>query len=171
MPTPDVDAARIVAILHKHRVQFVVVGGFAVELWNVAVLPTIDVDITPERSTDNLVRLAAALNELDAKLRYGDETVAIPGGFTGQSIEDMLVLNLSTSAGPLDLTVVPAGTDGYADLVRNASEIFYEDVAVPTASLEDVARSKEAAGRPKDIRTLPAIRAHLERKQRSDPDA
>lgn len=171
MPTPDVDAARIVTILHKHRVQFVVVGGFAVELWNVAVQPTVDVDITPERSKENLVRLAAALNELDAKLRHGDETVAIPGGFTGQNIEDMLVLNLSTSAGPLDLTVVPAGTDGYADLVRNASEISYEDVAVPTASLEDVARSKEAAGRPKDIRTLPAIRAHLERKQRSDSDA
>jgi hypothetical protein len=147
-----------------------VVGGFAVELWNVAVQPTVDVDITPERTKENLVRLATALNELGAKLRYGEETVAIPGGFTGQNIEDMLVLNLSTAAGPLDLTLMPAGTDGYVDLARNASEIFYQDVVVPTASLADVARSKEAAGRPKDIRTLPAIRAHLERIQRSDPD-
>jgi hypothetical protein len=159
-----------VAVLLKHRVRFVVVGGFAVELWDVAVQPTVDVDITPERSKENLVRLATALNELGAKLRYGEETVAIPGGFTGHNIEDMLVLNLSTSAGPLDLTLMPAGTDGYVDLVRNASEISYQDVVVPTASLADVARSKEAAGRPKDIRTLPAIRAHLERKQRSDPD-
>jgi hypothetical protein len=159
-----------VAVLHKHRVRFVVVGGFAVELWNVAVQPTVDVDITPERTNENLVRLATALNELGAKLRYGEETVAIPGGFTGQNIEDMLVLNLSTAAGPLDLTLMPAGTDGYVDLARNASEISYQDVVVPTASLADVARSKEAAGRPKDIRTLPAIRAHLERIQRSDPD-
>jgi hypothetical protein len=159
-----------VAVLHKHRVRFVVVGGFAVELWNVAVQPTVDVDITPERTKENLVRLATALNELGAKLRYGEETVAIPGGFTGQNIEDMLVLNLSTAAGPLDLTLMPAGTDGYVDLARNASEISYQDVVVPTASLADVARSKEAAGRPKDIRTLPAIRAHLERIQRSDPE-
>lgn len=151
-------------MLVKHRVLFVVVGGFAVELWNVAVQPTVDVDITPERSKENLDRLASALNELDARLRYGEETVAIPGGFTAQHIEDMLVLNLSTSAGPLDLTVMPAGTDGYADLIRNSSEISYQDVVVPTASLADVARSKEAAGRPKDIRTLPAIRSHLERK-------
>lgn len=151
-------------MLVKHRVLFVVVGGFAVELWNVAVQPTVDVDIAPERSKENLDRLASALNELDARLRYGEETVVIPGGFTAQHIEDMLVLNLSTSAGPLDLTVMPAGTDGYADLIRNSSEISYQDVVVPTASLADVARSKEAAGRPKDIRTLPAIRAHLERK-------
>ncbi|HET7847207.1 MAG TPA: hypothetical protein VFL72_06900 [Acidimicrobiia bacterium] len=157
-------------MLHKHRVRFVVVGGFAVELWDVAVQPTVDVDITPDRSKENLVRLATALNELGAKLRYGEETVAIPGGFTGQNIEDMLVLNLSTAAGPLDLTLMPAGTDGYLDLVRNASDISYQDVVVPTASLADVARSKEAAGRPKDIRTLPAIRAHLERMERSDPD-
>lgn len=132
--------------------------------------PTVDVDITPERTKENLVRLATALNELGAKLRYGEETVAIPGGFTGQNIEDMLVLDLSTAAGPLDLTLMPAGTDGYVDLARNASEISYQDVVVPTASLADVARSKEAAGRPKDIRTLPAIRAHLERIQRSDPE-
>lgn len=158
------------AVLHKHRVRFVVVGGFAVELWDVAVQPTVDVDITPDRSKENLDRLATALNELGAKLRYGEETVAIPGGFTGQNIEDMAVLNLSTAAGPLDLTLMPAGTDGYVDLARNASEIAYQDVVVPTASLADVARSKEAAGRPKDIRTLPAIRAHLERLQRSDPD-
>jgi hypothetical protein len=147
-----------------------VVGGFAVELWGVAVQPTVDVDITPDRSKENLARLATALNELGATLRYGEETVSIPGGFTGQNIEDMMVLSLSTAAGPLDLTLMPAGTDGYVDLAHNASEISYQDVVVPTASLADVARSKEAAGRPKDIRTLPAIRAHLERIQRSDPD-
>ncbi len=171
MPAPDVDAARMVTVLQEHQVQFVVVGGFAVELWDVAIQPTVDVDITPERSKDNLDRLAAALNELDAELRYGQETVAIPGGFTGQHIEDMLVLNLSTSAGPLDLTIMPAGTEGYVDLIRNASDIEYGGVAVPTASLEDVARSKEAAGRPKDIRTLPAIRAHIERTGRSNTES
>jgi hypothetical protein len=171
MPTAEVDAARIVRILHEHDVRFVVVGGFAVELWDVAVQPTVDVDITPERSKENLARLASALDELQAELRYGEETVPIPGGFTGENIEDMLVLNLATSAGPLDLTVVPAGTEGYTDLVRKATAIEYQGVVVPTADLADVARSKEAAGRPKDIRTLPAIRAHLERRRRSDPNA
>jgi hypothetical protein len=164
MPAPDVEAARMIGTLLRHEVEFVVVGGFAVELWDVAVQPTVDVDITPERSEENLDRLAAALNELEAALRSGDETIAIPGGFTGGNIEGMNVLSLATTAGPLDLTIMPAGTEGYPDLIRNATDIEYQGVEVPTASLEDVARSKEAAGRPKDLRTLPAIRAHIRRR-------
>jgi hypothetical protein len=35
---------------------------------------------------------------------------------------------------------------------------------VPTAALEDVLRSKEASGRPKDLAVIPAIRAHLRRR-------
>jgi predicted nucleotidyltransferase len=164
MPIPGVDAARVIDTLNSHGVLFVVVGGFAVELWEVAVQPTVDVDITPERSKENLTRLATALNELEAIIRHGDEGVAIPGGFTAENIEDMKVLNLTTVAGPLDLTIMPAGTEGYPDLIRSAVDIEYEGIVVPTASLEDVARSKEAAGRPKDLRALPAIRAHIRRR-------
>jgi len=167
MPVASVDAAQMITVLNRHRVKYVVVGGFAVELWGVAVQPTVDVDITPERSKLNLARLADALNELEAELRYGEETVPVPGGLTAALIEQMSVLDLSTSAGPLDLTIVPAGTTGYGDLSPNATVITYREVEVPTAHLEDVARSKEAAGRPKDLRTLPAIYAHLERARRS----
>jgi len=166
MPAPGVDAAAIVRTLLDHGVRFVVVGGFAVELWDVAVRPTIDVDITPEHSKRNLGRLADALNQLGAGLRLGDETVMVPGGLTAANLQEMRVLNLSTSVGPLDLTIFPAGTEGYPDLVRNATEIEFQGVMVPTAALEDVARSKEAAGRPKDLVTLPAIRAHLDRRRR-----
>jgi hypothetical protein len=119
--------------------------------------------VTPERSRENLNRLADALNELEAGLRVGADNVEVRGGLTAELIEQMAVLNLTTVAGPLDLTILPAGTDGYADLVRNSAELPYRDVKVPTAALADVARSKQAAGRPKDLRALPAIYAHLER--------
>lgn len=166
MPVPGVDAEHIVATLRSYDVAYVVIGGFAVELWDVAVQPTVDIDITPDMSPGNLERLANALNDLKAGIRVGSETVMVLGGLTAEMIEQMRVLNLNTVAGPLDLTILPAGTSGYADLVAGATEIPYGDVMVPTASLEDVARSKEAAGRPKDLRTLPAIRAHLERLKR-----
>lgn len=168
MPSVDVDAARIIATLQKHQVQFVVIGGFAIELWEVAVPPTIDVDISPERSRANLARLAAALNDLGARIRSGEENVPVPGGFTADHIVDMSVLNLSTDAGPLDITLQPAGTNGYADLIDQASDISYREVLVPAADLADVARSKEAAGRAKDIRTLPAIHAHLDRRRKGN---
>lgn len=166
MPVPGVDARRIVETLRAHKVRFVVIGGFAVELWDVAVQPTIDVDITPDMSKANLVRLAEALSELGAGIRAGAESVEVPGGISPELIAQMSVMNLTTDAGPLDLTIAPAGTDGYRDLARNATERPYRDVMVPTASLRDVARSKEAAGRAKDLRTLPAIRAHIDRMER-----
>jgi hypothetical protein len=166
MPAAGVDAVRIIETLNRHKVAYVVVGGFAMELWDVAVQPTVDIDITPEMSKSNLRRLANAINELDAGIRYGADVVRIPGGFTSENIADMRVLNLATVAGPLDLTILPAGTDGYTELVTKATGIEYRGVLVPTASLLDVARSKEAAGRAKDLKVLPAILAHLERSER-----
>lgn len=47
MPTPDVDVVAMVEVLLRHRVEFVVIGGFAVELYDVPVPPTRDIDITP----------------------------------------------------------------------------------------------------------------------------
>lgn len=170
MPTPEVDAERIIDVLQRHNVRFVVIGGFAVELWDVAVQPTLDIDITPEGSPSNMAKLASALNELNAEIRYGTETVAIPGGFTKENLEGLLVLNLLTSAGPLDISLTPAGTNGYDDLAEGRVDINYRGVSVPTASLADVARSKEAAGRPKDLRTLPAILAHIERLKTTGSD-
>jgi hypothetical protein len=165
MPTADVDVERIVRTLNDHHVDYVVVGGFAVELWDVAVPPTHDIDVTPALSPENLARLCEAINELGAAIRIsGSESVSIPGGITPELVGRIKVLNLVTDAGPLDITTVPEGTNGFADLVANATDIMYGALRVPTASLVDVARSKEAAGREKDLRTLPAIRAHLERR-------
>ena len=79
MPAPGLDVVSIVETLLNHEVQFVVVGGFALELWDVAVPPTVDVDVTPERSVENLDRLANALNALGAEIRYSGESVSVPG--------------------------------------------------------------------------------------------
>ena len=67
------------------------------------------------------------------------------------------LLNLITRAGDLDLSFTPAGTTGYADLHRGAIPMTIRGVTVPVAKLEDVIRSKEAANRPKDRRTLPVL--------------
>ena len=76
-----------------------------------------------------------------------------------------------TRYGDLDLMFEPAGTRGYADLVRDADRIIVAvdpplDVAV--ASLPDIIRSKEAAGRAKDRAALPLLRATLEEASRAE---
>lgn len=166
MPTADVDAAAIIEVLARHEVEFVVIGGFAVELHDVAVPPTQDIDITPATSPDNLDRLASALQELDARLRLPDDPsgLPVPGGITAELLGHMSALTLITDKGALDLSFAPSGTDGYADLARGVTRIEYQGRTVPVADLADVLRSKEAAGREKDFRMIPAIRAHLRRR-------
>ena len=66
-------------------------------------------------------------------------------------------MTFTTAAGPLDVNLRPDGTDGYRDLARAAELREVEGIAIPVASLEDVARSKEAAGRPKDLERLPEL--------------
>ena len=168
MPTPDVDVTAILDTLERHSVEYVVIGGFATELHDVAIPPTRDIDLTPSTDPDNLERLAEAMREMQARFRvFGgpSEGVDIPGGLTADWLAQMVTVTLTTDAGPVDIVLHPDGTDGYDDLVHGRLLISYEDRTVPVASLEDIIRSKEAAGREKDLLVIPALRAHSRRLQ------
>ncbi len=75
-----------------------------------------------------------------------------------------LIWNLVCPAGPFDLSLVPSGTEGYADLARRARVVVVEGVQTPLADLSDVIRSKRAANRPKDLEVLPALEEALRRR-------
>ena len=170
MPTPDVDVDAILETLDRHEIDYVVIGGFAAELYDVAIPPTRDIDITPAADTANLQRLSDALNELDARFRVVDgppEGVEIPGGITPEWLSSMITIALTTKAGPFDVCMRPEGTSGFDDLVAESRRLAYGDREVPVASLGDVIRSKEATGREKDLLVLPALRAHLRRMESS----
>ena len=125
-------------------------------------LPTMDVDITPDRRPDNMEPLAAALRELNAQLRLPDGSgLDFPVDADFLSSRDSWTL--TTRLGDLDLVFVPVGTGGFDDLRRSAMEFDLGTGApVLVASLADVIRSKEAANRPKDQAQLPALRQTLE---------
>jgi len=65
------------------------------------------------------------------------------------------VWNLVTDHGRLDITFEPSGTTGCADIERDAVRLVILGADVDVASLADVIRSKEAAGREKDRLVLP----------------
>ena len=68
---PALEAEEIFACLDRHEVHYVLIGGLAAVLHG-SPLPTLDADICPARDHDNLVKLAAALDELDARIRTTD---------------------------------------------------------------------------------------------------
>lgn len=157
---PEFDPGAIVRVLQAHGVRFVVIGGLAA-LAHGSPFPTEDLDITPETSEPNLRRLSEALTELDARIRTNADPDGLPFAHDATSLGSVHSCDLVTCFGDLDIALVPAGTRGYRDLVRGSSDVHAFGVWIPIASLADVIRSKQAAGRPKDQRVLPTLRQLL----------
>lgn len=157
---PELDGPAILAILHAHDVRFVMIGGLAAVIHG-SPLPTVDLDITPEATPDNLGRLSTALEVLGARIRAAGVDGGLPFDHDARSLADASIWNLITSHGELDIAFVPAGTRGYADLDDDAETMDIGGVPTRVASLADVIRSKQAANRPKDQRVLPVLREIL----------
>lgn len=163
MSDPQLNATRIVAVLNKHGARYVVIGAFAAITQRAPIPPTRDIDFTPDATRANLDRLSAALKELKARVR----TDTVPGGLAfdhdGASLASATVWNLICPDGEFDLSFQPAAfAGGYADLEPHAHRMSVDGVEILVADIADVIRSKEAAGRPKDLRVLPLLYRHLE---------
>jgi hypothetical protein len=153
--------------LGRHGVRYVLIGGLACVLHG-SPLPTVDADICPANDDDNLTRLAGALADLEARIRTPDTPSGVPFPRDAAFLSSVNLLNLITRAGDLDIAFTPAGTSGYADLASRATNILVRKSTIPVASLEDVIRSKTAANRPKDRRTLPVLHQLLEEIRKRD---
>lgn len=160
---PPFKPEEILRILEKHGVDFIVVGGFAA-IMHGSPENTNDIDIAPEQSRENLERLSAALDELNARIRTEAVEGGMPFAHSGESLAGVTVLNMVTDLGALDVTSMPAGTHGYRDLTRDATTMIIGGTRADIASLADVIRSKEAANRDKDRASLPTLRKILEEK-------
>lgn len=152
-------------MLAAHAVDYVVIGGLAATLHG-SVHVTFDLDITPRRDPDNLGRLAAALEELDARLRVDREPGGVGFDRSATFLARSEILTLTTRSGDLDISFVPSGTQGFPDLRRDAIELTIHGTRIVVAALADVVRSKEAAGRDKDRLVLPELRSLLARQTR-----
>ena len=69
------DPEKLFGVLAEHDVDYVLIGGLAANLHGSPVV-TNDADLCPDRDRANLDRLAAALRQLDARIR----TTAEPDG-------------------------------------------------------------------------------------------
>ncbi len=157
---PELDGPALFSVLRQHQVDFVLIGGFAAVAHGSPV-PTEDIDITPEQSHENLVRLSAALREMGARVRGEGVEGGLPFSHDAASLAAVGVWNLVTPFGELDICLVPAGTTGFVDLDHDAEVMDVGGVHIRVASLADIIRSKQAANRPKDQRVLPVLREIL----------
>jgi len=145
-------------VLARHHVDYVLIGGLAATLHGSSAL-TNDADICPDRSPDNLERLAAALLEMAARIRTDDHPEGIPLAADADFLRRMQLVNLTTRYGDFDIAFQPGGSDGYEALSERGIDVEVDGTIVRVASLPDIIRSKEVADRPKDRATLPILYA------------
>lgn len=152
------DAGGLVAALNRARVDFVIIGGFAVGAHGYP-RSTKDLDIVPDPDVDNLRRLADLLVELDAELLGVEEfrpEELIQPDLEGLSGGGSFVMR--TRLGRLDIMQLVGPDLEYPGLVRNAVEdqVFGEEVKF--CSYEDLIAMKETAGRPEDLLDIQRLR-------------
>ncbi len=151
-PDQPLDAYQLVASLTGHKVDFVVIGGVAMQAHG-HVRTTLDLDVIAAWTPENMRRLAAALRELDAKLR------GIHADLLGLDVGDADTLYnggnflMHTRHGDLDVFAVDqtAGAPArYEDLRTRAIAVEIRGVTLLIAHPDDLIRMKTAASRFRD---------------------
>lgn len=155
--------------LEAQRARFVIIGGTAAVIGGATHL-TFDLDITPDRSTENLDRVAAALRGLGARVHELPAEAEEIFRLDGRTLAQGSTWKFITEHGELDVVLDPDGTKGYDDLRRNAVTTEVYGLTLLVASLEDVIRSKEAADRPRDRLVLDDLRRTLELRREQERD-
>jgi hypothetical protein len=156
----------MLAALAGRGVRCVLIGGFAGVIYGSPYVTT-DIDVVPDAAKANLERLSKALDDMHARIWTSSEPEGLDFSHDSASLAGMKMLNLVTDHGRMDITFEPSGTAGYADLARDATHLTILGAEVDVASLADVIRSKEAAGREKDRLVLPTLRRIQEETDRS----
>ncbi|HVM54052.1 MAG TPA: hypothetical protein VM262_12715 [Acidimicrobiales bacterium] len=170
-PGPELDIDAVLAALDRHGVRFIVVGGQAARLWGSPSL-TQDFDAAYARDHANLERLAAALQELGARLRVANVDEDLPFLLDAETLERGFNFTFRTTAGDVDMLGLPAGVDGYDELAPNAVVMRIAGRDVHVCALDDLIRMKIAAGRPKDrieVEVLAALRDERDRRGLTEP--
>ena len=154
--TPRLRPGALLELLAKHEVDYVVIGGVGANIWG-SPRGTLDLDICAATTRENKRRLATALTELDARFRPAgleEEGFPPPGGWDDRTFDSLISLATTTKLGWLDIWFIPDGTTGYDDLVKNAADARIGKHHVKVAAIADIIRSKQAAGRNKDLAAL-----------------
>lgn len=148
---PNVE--RIFDALDAHDVDFVVVGGIAVQVHG-HVRMTNDLDLIPAPTPANLTRLAEALNDLQARvLNPGSKDLRIDAHMLPRAT----LWQLSTPDGDIDILHDAPGAAPFPQLRSRALRIALGDLTIPIAGRDDLIAMKLASGRPTDLADIAAL--------------
>ena len=139
------DIEGLLKSLNARSARYVVIGAMAFPVYGYA-RATLDVDLFIEPSQENARRVRAALSEFGYDM-------------TDVSVEDLLTKKVLIRQYLLEADIHPfvAGVT-FGEVWTRRVEDRIGGTPTAFASLEDLIRMKEAAGRPKDLEDLRVLR-------------
>ncbi len=162
------------AHLVAEHVDFVIIGGFGAVILGVPIV-TQDIDLAYNPASENIRRLARALEPLHPRLRVlgvpDEEARTWPFRLDERQLRQASIFTLVTDAAELDLMSSVPGVGDYAAVKAAAIEVALFGHHVLTLDLPGIIAAKRTANRPKDLLTLPQIETALrlrEQKKREE---
>jgi len=158
-----IDFPKLLRLLTEHNVEFIIIGGVAAVIHGSSRL-TQDLDIVYRRNPENLERLAQALAGQSPYLRGAPP--GLPFQWSAATLRMGLNFTLETSVGPLDLLGEVTGGGSYEDLLAHSIDVEVFGLRCRCLDLPALIRTKQAAGRPKDLEVLAELEAISEEQKK-----
>ncbi len=142
---------RLLEVLHKHGVEFILIGGVAGRALGASRL-TDDIDLVYRRTTENMQRLVNALAPYQPYLRGAPE--GLPFIWDIDTLRKRLNFTLTTQLGSIDLFGEVAGGGTYEELLPATIILNIAGVPCQCVNLTKLIELKRAAGRPRDLEAI-----------------
>ena len=152
------------ATLHRHQVEYVLIGGLAVALHGIE-RNTMDIDVCIVISPDNLRRMIEAAKELNLSpvLPVPLETLSqidtLKEWHQQRNLQAFALRTPDLAGVTLDLLLFPPIAP--ADMCQRAVRLDVSGIAIQLASVNDLIALKQSVGRPIDLADI----EHLKRLQ------
>ena len=137
------DFREFIASLNDNQVRYLVIGGYAVALHGHPRY-TRDLDVWLELSEANAARIVRALEE------FGFGSLGL---VDADFLEPDQIIQLGYPPTRIDLITTPAGVE-FGECYESRVEVEIEGVNVRFIDLENLKKSKRAAGRKQDMADL-----------------
>ena len=137
------DFKEFITSLNDNRVRYLVIGGYAVALHGYPRY-TKDIDIWIEMSSENAARMVKALDQ------FGFGSLELQAS---DFQEPDQIIQLGYPPNRIDLVTTPAGVD-FERCYASRVEVEIDSVKLNFIDLENLKRSKRAAGRLQDLADL-----------------
>lgn len=137
------DFKEFIASLNNNQVRYLVIGGYAVALHGYPRY-TKDLDVWVEMSETNAARMVRALEE------FGFGSLGLEAA---DFLEVDQIIQLGYPPARIDLITTPVGVE-FEECYESRVEVEIEGVRVKFIDLENLKKSKRAAGRMQDLADL-----------------